>query len=58
MTRDRLLHSVNECGLNVVVVLPVQVKHMTAVLQDNVQGIGGLLLVDVRDHSERQPGSW
>lgn len=47
-----------ECGLNVQVVLPVQVKHVTAVLQDNVQGIGGLLLVGVRDHSERQPGSW
>ena len=51
-------HSVNECGLNVEVVLPVQVKHVTAVLQDNVQGIGGLLLVGVRDHSESQPGSW
>ena len=46
------------CGLNVQVVLPVQVKHVTAVLQDDVQGIGGLLLVGVRDHSERQPGSW
>jgi hypothetical protein len=46
------------CGLNVQVVLPVQVKHVTAVLQDNVQGIGGLLLVGVRDHTERQPGGW
>ena len=46
------------CGLNVQVVLPVQVKHVTAVLQDDVQGIGGLLLVGVRDHSERQPGGW
>lgn len=47
-----------ECGLNVQVVLPVQVKHVTAVLQDYVQGIGGLLLVGVRDHTERQPGGW
>ena len=47
-----------ECGLNVQVVLPVQVKHVTAVLQDDVQGIGGLLLVGVRDHTERQPGGW
>jgi len=35
----------------------VQVKHVTAVLQDDVQGIGGLLLVGVRDHSKRQPVS-
>ena len=47
-----------QCGLNVQVVLPVQVKHVTAVLQDDVQGIGGLLLVGVRDHTERQPGGW
>ena len=46
------------CGLYVQVVLPVQVKHVTAVLQDDVQGIGGLLLVGVRDHTERQPGGW
>ena len=47
-----------QCGLNVQVVPPVQVKHVTAVLQDDVQGIGGLLLVGVRDHTERQPGGW
>lgn len=44
------------CGdLDVEVVGDVQVKHMTTVLQDNVEDIGCLLLIGVRHHSKGQP---
>jgi hypothetical protein len=34
---------------------PVDLKNFTAVLHDNVQAVGGLRFVRVRNHAEREP---